>query len=185
MRTLVVYESMYGNTHQVAEAIGRGLAGSGDVTVVPVHEATPALVAAADLLVVGGPTHAHGMTREASRQSAVEAAGKPDRALELDPAAPGEGLREWFEHVTGAGRPAAAFDTRVHMPAALSGRAAKGIGKSLRHHGFAEVIDPESFLVTKETTLEAGELNRAEEWGAFVAAAVPARVAAVGPPSGS
>jgi menaquinone-dependent protoporphyrinogen IX oxidase len=35
MRALVVYESMYGNTHRIAEAIGEGLAEVYRVDVVP------------------------------------------------------------------------------------------------------------------------------------------------------
>jgi len=54
MRALVVYESMYGNTHVVASNIADGLRADYEVTLVPVAEATPALVAGADLLVVGG-----------------------------------------------------------------------------------------------------------------------------------
>jgi len=68
MRAVVVYESMYGNTHQVADAIGRGLATIGDVVVVPVADAGPALVERADLLVVGGPTHIRGMSRASTRK---------------------------------------------------------------------------------------------------------------------
>jgi len=77
MRAVVVYESMYGNTHQVAEAIGAGLRSSFEVSVVPVSEAGPAVLADADLLVVGGPTHVHGMSRTSTRKAAVEAADKP------------------------------------------------------------------------------------------------------------
>ena len=90
MKAVVVYESMYGNTHLVADAIGRGLAGGAEVVVVPVAEAAPALVAEADLLVVGGPTHAHGMSRPTTRKAAVEQA--KDNAI--DPAASGAGVRE-------------------------------------------------------------------------------------------
>lgn len=53
MRAVVVYESMFGNTRLVAEAIGRGLGPPDDVAVVPVGRATPELVADADLVVVG------------------------------------------------------------------------------------------------------------------------------------
>ena len=63
MHTLVVYESMFGNTHKIADGIAAGLRPTGEVRVVPVHEATDELVAWADLVVVGGPTHIHGMTR--------------------------------------------------------------------------------------------------------------------------
>ena len=68
MRALVVYESMYGNTHVVAMNIAAGLSARHDVTLVPVTRATPELVAGADLLVVGGPTHMHRMSTAASRR---------------------------------------------------------------------------------------------------------------------
>ena len=60
MRALVVYESMYGNTHVVASNIADGLRATYEVTLVPVAEATAELVAGAGLLVAGAPTHITG-----------------------------------------------------------------------------------------------------------------------------
>jgi flavodoxin len=60
MRALVVYESMYGNTHVVAGNIADGLRATYEVTLVPVAEVTAELVAGTDLLVAGAPTHMHG-----------------------------------------------------------------------------------------------------------------------------
>ena len=60
MRALVVYESMYGNTHVVAGNIADGLRATYEVTLVPVAEVTAELVAGTDLLVAGTPTHMHG-----------------------------------------------------------------------------------------------------------------------------
>jgi len=59
---LVVYESSYGNTHLIANAIGEGLGTARTVEVLPVAKAAQELVDRADLVVVGGPTHVHGMT---------------------------------------------------------------------------------------------------------------------------
>lgn len=53
MRAVVVYESMYGNTHLVADAIGDGLATAYEVDVVPVDRADRQLLEHADLVVVG------------------------------------------------------------------------------------------------------------------------------------
>lgn len=76
MRAVVVYESMYGNTHLIADAIGAGLRSTFDVTVVPVSQAGPAVLVRADLVVVGGPTHVHGMSRVSTRKGAAEAGTK-------------------------------------------------------------------------------------------------------------
>ena len=172
MKAVVVYESMYGNTHRVADAIGRGLARSGEVVVVPVAKAALPLVTDVDLVVVGGPTHAHGMSRPNTRQAAVDQAKhKP-----IDPAASGPGVREWLETMPPIAASAAAFDTRAGVaPALVTGRASKGIAKQLRQHGFGQVVEPESFLVDKDNHLEPGEEERAEEWGARLAAMVSAR----------
>lgn len=170
MRALVVYESMYGNTHAVADAIGRGLARRAEVAVVPVDRAGEDAVSQADLVVVGGPTHVHGMTRASTRKAAVDQLEKAP-TLVLDPAATGPGLREWFDSLGGAGGKAAAFDTRVDAPAALTGRASKGIAKRLGEHGWQLVDEPESFLVDKENRLKPGEDVRAEQWGAGLAEA--------------
>ena len=157
MRAVIVYESMYGNTHLVADAIGAGLGSTFDVQVVPVSQATPAILADAGLVVVGGPTHIHGMSRAATRKAAVESADKPGSLLELDPDAPGPGLREWFGSLGRYPAKAAAFDTRLHGPAAMTGQASKGVARLLRGHGFDVIAKPASFLVTKENRLEPQE----------------------------
>ena len=176
MKALVVYESMYGNTHQIATAIGEGLGPSFDVVVVPVANANVELVDSADLLVVGGPTHVHGMSRPVTRAGAVEAAEKPDNDLELEPDPEGTGLREWFDRLDKIDVLGAAFDTRVSGPAVVTGRASKGIGRRLRHHGSVLVCAPESFLVTKETNLEPDEEDRARTWGTELARLAAAKL---------
>jgi Flavodoxin domain len=175
MRAVVVYESMYGNTHQVAEAIGAGLEPTCSVSVVPVSQVTQESLAGADLVVVGGPTHVHGMSRAATRKSAVEAAGKPGSGLELDPDAPGPGLREWLASLGRHQAKAAAFDTRLHGPGALTGRVSKAVARSLRAHGFDMAAKPESFLVTKENRLDPRETDRARAWGSELAARIAPR----------
>jgi hypothetical protein len=91
-----------------------------------VLEVSPAVHADADLVVVGGPTHARGMSRASTRKAAVEAAKKPAGGLKVEPDALGPGLREWFDSLGGYPVKAATFDTRMHGPAALNGRASKG-----------------------------------------------------------
>jgi Flavodoxin len=180
MRAVVVYESMYGNTHIVASNIADGLRASHEVTMVPVAEATGELVGAADLLVVGGPTHLHGLSSPSSRQKARQAAAKPDSGLSLDPGAGGPALRDWLGGLAERPALAAAFDTRLDGAPFFTGQASHGIGKLLKRHGFHLIVAPESFLVSKENTLLDGEASRARRWGETLGAAatigyVPAR----------
>ena len=169
MRALVVYESMYGNTHTVAERIGEGLGPEVDVQVLPVEQATAGVVAEADLVIVGGPTHAHGLTSSMTRKAAIDDANKPDSELELDPDAEGPALRSWFHGLARAGNtPAAAFDTRFDASPVFTGRASKGIGRRLRHHGIDVLVEPESFLIDKDNHLLDGEADRARDWGEAV-----------------
>jgi len=169
MKIVVVYESMYGNTHLIADAIGKGLQEAGGVVVVPVDEADGAVLEGADLVVVGGPTHAHGMTRESTRKSAVEAAEKSGSDLVLDPDAEGEGLRDWFDDLGTLATHAAAFDTRMEGPVVFTGRASKGIAHRLTKHGCALIDEPRSFLVTKHNHLETDEEEHALTWGTGLA----------------
>ena len=68
MKAVVVFESMYGNTRAIAESVAKGIQAAGDarVTVAPVSKADSELFREADFLVVGGPTHAHGMSHLAT-----------------------------------------------------------------------------------------------------------------------
>ena len=173
MHTLLIYESMYGNTHAIATAMAASLSGRSEVRVVPVSEATDDLVAWADLVVAGAPTHAHGMPTAKSRSSAVNSAAEPDgwSDVNLDPSARGPGIREWLEGLgQAAGKPAAAFDTRAPGPALLTGRASTGIAKQLRQHGFKLVADPESFIIDTHQRLRVGEEERAGTWASILAA---------------
>ena len=181
MNALIVYESMYGNTHEIAQAIAEGLGSIGVVQVMPVTKADPDSAGAVDLLVVGGPTHVHGMSRKASRMAAAETASKDD-SLDLDPDAEGDGLREWFRQISsGAGTFGAAFDTRIDKPVVLTGSAAKGIARQLKRHRFVELTDPESFLVEDSAgPLKDGELDRARRWGTELAARCGADADVVG-----
>jgi hypothetical protein len=176
MRAVVVYESMYGNTHLVAQAIGDGLGESAEVAVVPVVEAAAAMASGADLLVLGGPTHVHGMSRPRTRTAAVDAAKKPESGLTVEPNAEASGVRELLESLGNLDMRAAAFDTRIDAPAALTGRASKKIARKLRQHRCTLVADPESFLVTKDSHLEPDEAARARQWGADLAARLASRV---------
>jgi len=177
MRALIVYESMYGNTHKIATAISEGFDRSDDVTVVSADRLDRAALELADLVVLGAPTHAHGMPRASTRKAAVEAARKnPALTLEVDPSRPG--LREWLDNRGRLDAKVAAFDTRLNGPAFVMGRASKRIARKLRHHGVSLLMPPESFFVTKDNRLVPGEVARAQEWGRRLSAAMHAVAAA-------
>src|SRR5687768_11724631 len=170
MRAVITFESIYGNTRAVAEALAAGLSSGGDVTVVSHHEVEPAIIAEADLVVVGAPTHMHGLPTSMSRKMGAHAG--EEESVELDPGATaGPGIRAWLSQQSGGGRRAAAFDTRADGRPALTGSAARGIAKRLRARGFEVIAEPESFLVEDaEGPLMDGELERAREWGSAIAA---------------
>ena len=158
-RAWVVYESMFGNTREVAHAVGEGLEGRAEVEVREVsHAGTPP--PDLDLLVVGGPTHAFGMTRASTRADAATKMHRPVESAEM-------GIREWLDGLgsSAAPRAFATFDTRVDRPR-VPGSAAKKAAKRLRRLHATPTTDPESFWVhgTEGPLLE-GELDRARAWG--------------------
>lgn len=172
MRAAVVYESMFGDTRQIAEAIGDGLGLNFEVTVVPVNQVATVQLGGIDLLVVGGPTHVRGMSRPRTREGAVEQAVQLDSGITLEPGTAGPGLREWLGSLPDAPQPAAAFDTRVQMSPLLTGRAAPKVARMLQRSGRRLIAEPESFLVTtKQPSLVAGERERARSWGESLAVA--------------
>jgi Flavodoxin domain len=166
MKALVVYESLYGNTAAIGEAIAESLRTHGlEVDARPVTKVPTAEAAEFDLLVVDGPTHAHGMSRASTRKPG---AGDEKNTFAEPTVEPG--LRDWLSSLAaGAGRYAAAFDTRFDQSTLLTGSAARGIARRLEHHGFHLVAQPESFFVTSENRLAEGQTEHAAAWGTTLA----------------
>lgn len=152
MKAMVVYDSAYGNTEQIAEAIGKALGASEDVATRRVGEALPGQLAGVDLLIVGSPTQRFSPTGATS----AFLKGIPDRGLE--------------------GVKVAAFDTRFQESeiekvrilaffVRIFGYAAKTIADKLEKRGGDLAIPPEGFYVSDtEGPLLEGELERAAEW---------------------
>jgi hypothetical protein len=153
----VVYESSFGNTRAVAEAIAAELG----ARVYSVDEEPPAL-GELDLLVVGAPTHVHGLSGAHSRQAARDQGATVEQGI---------GAREWLERMPETpGLTAAAFDTRPDKPVVLTGSAARGIAKRLRRHGCTLAKEPESFFVEGTPgPLAEGETERAAIWARSLA----------------
>ncbi|MBM4781311.1 MAG: flavodoxin [Archangiaceae bacterium] len=167
-KALVVYESLFGNTRKVAEAIGAGLEPFYEVQVLEVSHANPS-VGDASLVVAGGPIHAFGMTRPGTRADAEKQAKEKGWKFEGS----GVGLREWLQQLefSTAHVDAAAFDTGVKLGWFVVGSAAKGEAAALKDKGFNLVAKPEHFLVKgSDGPLLAGEVERATAWARSVAA---------------
>lgn len=167
MTTVVVYETMYGTTRDVARAIAEGCGAAGEVTLVEVGElvagASAALPDGTTLLVVGGPTHAFSMSRPGTRRDA-RTYGRPISQT---------GVREWLATLSlPAGLPVAAYCTKLDSP--LSGSAARAIAQRLRRLGGRLVAPATDFHVRgAQPVLADGELERARAWGASLVAAPP------------
>lgn len=178
MRAHVVFESMFGNGHAVADAVAAGLRAARpglEVEVLSVLVAPDAPVT--DLLVVGGPTHAFTLSRPQTRATRGDHLADPDARARAEAEAgadTGRGVREWLDGLAGlAGVPVAAYDTRVPTP--VPKRAAAGIAKRLGRAGGTLVVPPEGFHVAgMHGPLVAGELDRAAAWGTAVARAATA-----------
>ena len=143
MTVTVVYESLFGNTRKVAEAISDGVREAfpyAHVECVAVGKASEELIRSTNLLIVGGPTHLWRMTTDSSRKRhisrAKKAQAKGEPPHELEPEAEGPGLRDWFYQLPPAKRcHTAAFDTRrgsVRRP----GGACHGIARKLEGHDY-------------------------------------------------
>lgn len=158
MSVLVVVESMWGNSRQVAEAAAEGL--GAHVPVVNVSEAPVPLPQDVDTLVLGGPTHAFSMSRASTRQEAAAKGAAEGNVT--------SGIREWLDALpTHDHLRVATFDTRVASVRHLPGSAAKAAAKEVRHRHLGQVIATESFYVADTAgPLLDGELDRARAWGA-------------------
>ena len=165
MRALVVYESSFGNTGQVAKAVWEGIFRRlQDVALLEVSAAPRRLPPELELRVVGAPTQAFGMSRPRTREDALRTAG-------AEPGTPTIGVREWLRELEPPERPvhAATFDTRIHTPH-VPGSAAVGAWRVLRRDGYQVSAEAESFWVLGiRGPLRDGELDRARSWGVSLA----------------
>ena len=156
MKALIVYDSFFNNTEQIARAIGEGLEGEVEVEIIRVSDAKPERLAGVDILLVGSPTRAF-------RPSPATAAFLKK--------IPRNGLK---------GVKVAAFDTGLAMDdmgspilrffVRIFGYAAKPISGKLKGKGGNLLIAPEGFFVTgTKGPLKEGELQRAIDWGKRIA----------------
>ena len=165
MSTLIVYESMWGNTRSVAEAVAEGI--GSDVRMVHAAGAPVPLPDDVGLLVLGAPTHAFSLPRASTRHDAV-AKGAPGETE--------SGVREWLGRLEASDHvDVATFDTRVGSVRHLPGSAARAAGKEVRRHHLGRLVGTVSFYVEDmDGPLIEGELERARAWGELLGAGHPA-----------
>ena len=158
MKTLVIYDSVFGNTEKVARAIAEGLGKKATVELKRPAEVTVDGLAGFDLLVVGSPTRGF----QPTEGLAALLKGLPTGCLQ--------------------GRRAASFDTRIdtkdikqaafRFMVNTGGYAAKKIADRLKKAGAELASTPEGFYVeATEGPLRQGELERAAAWGERLTAA--------------
>jgi hypothetical protein len=166
MKALVVYESMYGNTRHIADAIAEGLRWSIPTEVVLAHDAGSLDLDEVELVVAGAPTHAWGLSRKRTREgAALDAIKHPGHLLES--VATKTGVREWLNELKPrVGVRGVAFDTRFDRSKLVTGSAARAIQRGLHRAGLSVIVKPQSFVVTGMAgPLAAGEIERANQWG--------------------
>ena len=151
MKVLIVYDSVFGNTEQIAQAIGNSLGSKENVEILRVSEVKPEQLIGLELLIVGSPTRVF----------------KPTKAIM-------NFLNKIPLNVL-KGVKVAAFDTRIstadvnsrllNILVKLFGYAAKPIAYKLEKKGGSLIIPPEGFFVKdSEGPLKDGELERAADW---------------------
>ncbi len=162
MRAVVVYESHWGNTAAVAEAIARGL-GAGAVAV-STADASPEAVADADLIVAGAPVL--GFRLPTDQMLAGLANERSPRPADLR----GPSMRSWLAEVPAGHGRAATFETGIWWsPGGATGAIARELGRA----GYEPVGKGRRFVVNgRYGPLRDGELERAERWGAELRSAV-------------
>lgn len=165
MRAVVVYESLWGNTAAIARAIAEGI--GPEARAVSTAEATPALVADADLIVAGAPVLGFALPTEAMRKS-IETGGP--RYASNPPNLSHPSMRSWLDALApGAGR-GAAFETRIRGP--FPGGSTKAIAAGLADTGREVIGNGAKFFVKGQFgPLRDGELDRARAWGTELARA--------------
>lgn len=155
MKVLVIYDSVFGNTEQIAQAIAGKLAPLGDVRLSRAGDLSPSDLAGSDFVIVGAPTQGGRSTKPVG---------------ELLDAIPRDALK---------GVRVASFDTRIsaadsgigiRLLVSIIGYAAGKIAQKLKGLGGVLIAPPEGFIVKdREGPLKEGELKRASAWAESLA----------------
>lgn len=157
MKVLIVVESYFGNTWEVAQTLAAALAPH-TATVVRTNEAPAAIPPEVDLLLVGAPTHDFSMPSANTRKQAVAKGGTGEGST-----GEGPGAREWIASLTPRDLPVHTFDTSFEKR--LSGSAARAAARALTKRGFPRSRRGPSFHVQgRSGPLNPGEAERVKAW---------------------
>ena len=152
MKALIVYDSVYGHTEKIAQAIGKGLTNKYEYSVVKGNNVGKNQLEELNLLIIGTPTHGGRWT---------------------------EAIRDFLKEISGMkleGVKVAVFDTRTESTGIIGGierifgRVAPRLAEEMKKHERNVIIEPEGFVVKgRKGPLKEGELQRAENWGNQIA----------------
>jgi flavodoxin len=148
MKTLIIYDSQYGNTEKIARAIGDAIP---EARVIHASESDPSELETVDLILVGSPPHGG------------RPMGEVQTFLKKAPTTAIEGIN------------VAAFDTRFSSGLAkIFGYAAVRIANTLKRKGGNLLVEPEGFIVEgTKGPLKEGELERAASWAREILKSIP------------
>jgi flavodoxin len=155
MHVLILYESVYGNTQKIAEAIGSAIENAEEVIIREISTIDPLTIEIGDCLIIGSPTHGF---------------RPPPATHAFLTKLPKNALKD---------KMIAAFDTRMALSYIKSGvlrfivkrggYAASAIEKKLVQKGGVPIIRRGGFCVKdKEGPLLEGELERAKKWASNI-----------------
>jgi flavorubredoxin len=160
MKAIVVYESHWGNTAAIANAIAEGI--GPETIALSTAQAVGDALAGVDLIVAGAPVLGFSLPTEDMLKGLAREATPP---VLSNPS-----MRSWLAALPkGTGR-SAAFETRIWWS---PGGSIKGIQRELEKAGYPTLVAAERFIVKdRYGPLKDGELERAKQWGADLAKAM-------------
>jgi len=165
MNILVAYDSLFGNTERIAQAIADTLRAFGQVQAVRIE---PSQSDESQRQAILRQYRATDVRLEPAHPVELQGVdmlilGCPTQASKTTPA-----MLSFLEKVSSAslsGLAVACFDTRYRRSLWLTGSAARVMAKKLQKMGVSLLLPPESFFVNgMQGPLNSGELDRAATW---------------------
>ena len=161
MKAIVVYESHWGNTEAIAQAIATGF-GPGAETLTT-DQASGAQLVDVDLVVAGAPLIAFSLPSDTTRNAIAAESGKAPTPSDLSHPS----LASWLDNLPPSHGRSASFETRMRWS---PGGATGAIDRGLEGAGYRSLGKGRRFIVKgKYGPLRDGEIEMARRWGAELA----------------